>query len=332
MLRTLRLFWGITVLTLGGSIIWASVAVAASYDVTASVDFPAPTQAAVITSITDGSTVNVATQIVSGTCQALTPNGAVSIWRGGVAIGSAPCNGTFSVTVSLQKGLNALVARSASVSGLYGPDSTPVGVTLQLPSPLPTPNPVPANPGTVDDTSQNAGAAHNLSATPSQAFSTLDESESIILMVVVVGSSTPYTIHINWGDGSEEARTVDKPGTYQFSHTYAKDGAYTIKGVVRDVLGATTTFHYAVVSRKPAVTTSGPKSHTTDAAAITTQISDGTPLWWPLMYILVGAAIALLGYRLGVMRTRRFESEPAPVLPTTEGIPPKPKSKKRRTL
>lgn len=277
------------------------VVFADSYNLTAQVEFPAPTTPAVITGGINGKTVQSATMVVNGTCQALTPNGAVSIWRDGIAIGSAPCNGTFSITITLKNGANTLIARSASVSELYGPDSDPATVTLVLPSPVPAPDRTPANPATVDDTSQNAGVARNLTAKPSQAFSTLDKNESIILMVVVAGGETPYTIYINWGDGSEETRTVDRPGTYQFSHQYAKDGAYTVKGVVRDVLGATTTFSYAVVSQKPIQ--QAQKQEQPLAITAGTVSPGGSNMWWPLVYIAAGAIIAFLGYKLGVMRT-----------------------------
>ncbi len=310
MTRVLYLGWGTIIFALVCVVILVSKASAESYDVTATIHFPAPTNQAVINNVINGTKVNNATLLVSGTCEALAPNGTVSIWRNGIAIGSAPCDGTFSITVSLLEGANTLIARSASVSGLYGPDSAPVTVILELPKPLPTPiststpTPTPANPGTVNEVSQNFGAASNLTATPAQAFSTLDTSELITLIVKVVGGSTPYTIYINWGDGSEETRTVDQPGSYQFSHKYAKDGAYTVKGVVRDVLGATTTFDYAVVSQKPTANTN---NQAADLALVGSdkQRSSRLSIWWPLIYIIIGASIAFLGYRLGVMRTRR---------------------------
>lgn len=282
-----------------GQFVLAGVAAAATYDVTASVDFPAPTQPAVITGSIDGTTTDTATLVVNGTCEVLVPNGVVSIWRDGIVIGSAPCTGTFSVTVALQEGANELVARSASVSSQYGPDSTPVTVTLVLPVPAPAPTPAPSSPGATDDVSQNAGAASELSATPAQAFSTISSDNAVVLMVVVAGGSTPYTIYINWGDGTEETRTVDQPGTYQFSHTYTKDGSYVVNGVVRDVLGATTSFNYAVVSQKPA-----PQPVTSAKDKVVSSQAQ-TEFWWPWLYISLGLLVAILGYRLGVIRSRR---------------------------
>jgi hypothetical protein len=69
--------------------------------------------------------------------------------------------------------------------------------------------------------------------------------------ITVSGGTTPYTIILNWGDGTTDTHTVDQPGTYTFTHTYEKSGDYTIHGLVRDVLGATTVLQYAVVSGQP---------------------------------------------------------------------------------
>lgn len=272
-----------------------------TYDVTASVDFPAPTHPAVITGGIDGTTVANATLTVSGTCEALVPNGVVSIWRDGAPIGSAPCTGTFSLTITLTEVANTFIARSSSVSGLYGPDSSSVTVTLVLPSSPPAPNPTPPSPGATDNTSQNAGAASDLAITPSQPFGTINEEGTVTLLAVVVGGENPYTIYINWGDGSEETRTVDQPGTYQFSHTYAKDGQYLVAGVVRDVLGATSTFNYAVVSKKPAAESVGQ----TDKASESATAEASNDMWWTALYVSLGLLVAILGYRLGAIRASR---------------------------
>ena len=291
----------------------SGLASAASYDVTASVDFPAPTQAAVIAGGLNGTTVDSASLVISGTCEVLLPNGVVSIWRSGVAIGSAPCTGTFSVTVTLQEGSNVLVARSASVSNQYGPDSSQVTVTLALPAPSVAPTPSPGSPGATDEVSQNAGAASGLSATPAQAFSSIGSDKVVVLMVVVVGGATPYTIYINWGDGTEESRTVDQPGTYQFDHTYSKDGSYLVKGVVRDVLGATTSFEYAVVSQKPAPTAAA--KDTEKAGAI---IETNNAILAIVLYVGIGAVITAFGYALGMIRAGNLASAgstpPSPVI------------------
>lgn len=269
---------------------------AASYDVNASVPFAAPTQAAVFTSGLDGATVTNAELVLTGACELRNPNTSVSIWRGGIVLGSAPCNGSFSVSVVLQEGSNTLIARSASVSNNYGPDSTPISVTLQLP-PTPTPN-VPPQPGTpITPTPEtiNAGAESALLVSPSQPYSVMNTENEIAMDIVVSGGRGPYTIQINWGDGVQETKVVEQLGLHRFTHVYSKPGTYTVKGAIRDVLGAVTTFTYAVVSertvteenRTPLVTLPSP--------------SDPKGWWLPATGVGLGTLLAILGYKLGVL-------------------------------
>jgi len=287
---------------------------ATSYDVSASVDFPPPAQAAVFTNSPTGQTVNNAQTILTGTCEALTPNGAVSIWRNGVSIGSAPCNGTFSITVVLVPGVNTLIARSASVSALYGPDSQPITVTLVLPTPPPAP-PAPTSPATEPapptSVTINAGAASNLLARPVQTFGVMNNDNEVALDIVVEGGRNPYTIYLNWGDGSVETKVVNQLGNYRFTHLYAKPGTYTVRGIVRDVLGAETVFSHAVVSEKAVP----PAGTGTEALNKLPGPSDAGNGWfWPVTAVLSTAVVAFLGYKLGLLaagRQRRRKKRPA---------------------
>lgn len=272
--------------------------IAASYDVAATVAFPAPTQPAVFTNSPNGTTVDTAQITLTGTCEALTPNGAVSIWRNGVAIGSTPCNGSFSVAVMLTEGTNTLVARSASISAQYGPDSSSISVTLVLPVSTTPAAPAPAQENmTPTDSAINAGVAGGLTALPIQTFGVMDTVNEVALDIVIDGGRSPYTVRINWGDGSEETKVVDTLGTYRFVHVYAKPGTYTVKGVIRDVLGAVTTFSYAIVSeRSPVGTTSG-----SGLESLPQPSNKGQEWVMPTAGVGVGVLIAALGYKLGVV-------------------------------
>lgn len=292
---------------------------AADYNVSASVDFPPPSQAAVFTNSPDGQTVNSASLTLTGTCEALTPNGVVSIWRGGISIGSGPCNGSFNIVVVLTEGVNTLIARSSSVSAQYGPDSTPVTVTLELPPTVNPPTPVPA-PGTntpATPVSINAGAARQLTARPSQPFGLMNTvTNEVALEIIVEGGSNPYTIMINWGDGSEETKVIDQLGTYRFTHIYAKPGTYTVKGVVRDVLGTATTFEYAVVSEKAAPQ----PENSTDISKPAVPAQDSGNWLWLWLLILLSLLLVAIGYGFGWLAAKRRKPKRRP----------KPAAKKRR--
>lgn len=246
---------------------------AGSYDVNARVNFPAPTQAAVIDSDLDNVTVENALFTIEGACEIGSPNFIVSIVRNSVAIGSANCdaNGRFSVDVSLSSGLNTLIARSASISHLYGPDSSPINVTLNLPPPVtPTDSSNPTTPESGTPTTNtntpgsssaakltpqqynaiNQGARKNLRINTTEAFSVINEDKSTSIDVIVEGGNSPYTITINWGDGSVDSKVVDQPGKYTFTHIYNKIASYRVTGEVRDVVGAITKFDYVVSTFK----------------------------------------------------------------------------------
>ena len=254
-IRLARVFAAVFCLNL---FLFPVVTSADDYGVTANVPFPAPTQAAIITSPPDGTTVTDALQTISGTCELLSPQGAVSIWRNGASIGSGVCNGSFSIPVMLQTGTNVLIARSASASALYGPDSSPLTLTLNLPPNIPPPTgtsggviPTSTTPPARDT---NAGAAAGLTVSTSQPFGTLGNSHDVTITVTVAGGVRPYTIVLNWGDGSIETHSADRPGLYNFIHHYVVVASYTIRGQVRDSLGAISEFSYAVISTKKPVT------------------------------------------------------------------------------
>jgi hypothetical protein len=256
MVMSLRLF----AFTAIAFIVFPHSAAAQSYQVNASIDFPAPTQASTIDAALDNSTVAQALFTIRGDCETTAPFTVVSIWRNGIPIGSTICQsaGKYSLDILLTPGLNTLASRSASVSKLYGPDSIPISVTLELPAQTVTltnssqslPEPEQQRLDTL-----NQGAARELIAHTNEPSSTLSTSNTITLSVTVGGGTQPYIISLNWGDGSTETRTVDLPGTYSFEHTYEQPAAYSVRGQVTDVLGATTEFQYAVVSTTPPPTT-----------------------------------------------------------------------------
>lgn len=264
------------------------------YGVTAVVPYPAPTQAAVITQPANDTTVNNALQTISGSCELLSPQGTVSIWRNGAALGSTICNGTFSLPIMLIQGMNVLIARSASASGLYGPDSAPLTLTLNLPQSMPpATTSFPVTPGQ-NTIATNQATATGLVVTIAEPFSTLDASKSLSFTLTITGGVQPYSISLNWGDGSDETHAAGKPGDYTFTHTYEANAVYIIRGNVVDAQGSAAQFSHAVVSiKKPssAGQTTPRKANTHNA-----------PNNHVLLFAILGSAIILLligDYRLG---------------------------------
>jgi hypothetical protein len=283
------------VLLLGAS---SGLAYGDAYSVSASVPYPAPTQAAVINPNLDNTTVNDALQTIDGTCQVQNPAIVVSIWRGSSSLGSTTCNsGTFSLQVMLQSGSNVLIARSASISDQYGPDSQPVTITLNLPNPStqpPAPNGTtpPSTTGNIRLTT-NAGAGAGLTIIPATPFSILSTSNDVTITLTISGGKQPYTLFLNWGDGSTETYSILAAGGYSFSHTYAHAGKYTTHIQVQDARGALAEYTYIIVSPvKKSAPSPVVRTHISGSGTTSALIFGGWAIFWGLL--LIG-----LGYLLG---------------------------------
>ncbi len=287
---------------------FGKTALAASYDVSASVAFPVPTQAAVINTALNNVTVQNAAFLLSGTCQSLTPTSVISVWRGATSLGSQVCtSNSFSIQINLSEGANTLVVRTANVSNVYGPDSAPITVTLRTPVVTPTPptqtppaatTPGAANLTSSDNTAFNNAAKSGLTITPPEPFSVLPTNNQVQLSFYIDGGSTPYTVELNWGDGTTETKVVEKPGTYTFTHQYRKSGNYTVKGRIKDVLGAVSELSHAVVAVKPLDKSVG-------VTTIQASPTKNTPITWLRQHALVVTVgslvvgVALVAYWLG---------------------------------
>lgn len=237
----------------------AHTGLAATYDVSASVPYPAPSQPAVVNPALNNIVVQNSAFIISGTCQVMNPVTVVSVLRGTNPLGSSVClNGTFSLLITLIDGQNSLIVRTVNQSNAYGPDSAPITVTLTIPITPPPASEAPkavATPGATsltqtENTAFNTATKTGLTIVPQTPFTVLPSDNQVSLSFVVSGGSTPYTIELNWGDGTVETRTVASPGTYNFTHRYRSVGNYTVRGRVKDVLGAITEIDYAVVTAK----------------------------------------------------------------------------------
>lgn len=236
-----------------------------SYQVSANINFPPPTQAAVIDGSIDNVTVTNTYFTVFGTCQIANPAHIIVIKRNNLQVASGACDasGGFSINISLVNGANTLVAQTVNVSSLYGPDSSPITVSLTLP-----PNPEPETSGqntpangpryesgllTTDKTTQtalNEGVRSNLQISSEKPFSILNNKGEATITIIIDGGSSPFNIFINWGDGSNETKFVEKNGAYTFNHSYSVSGIYRVLGEVRDNTGAISRFEYAAGTAK----------------------------------------------------------------------------------
>lgn len=287
-------------------------ALAEDYNVNAVVPYATPNQAATVDSPVSGAVVHDAQQTVSGTCQTASPPNVVSVWRDGQLLGSAAClGGSYSLNVVLQLGQNNLVVRTANLNGIYGPDNAVIVVSFELPvvaEPLPTGVNQPTT--TSQQTSAiNKGGLSNLQITTQTPFSVLSPDNNVVsIQVVVAGGQHPYVLQLNWGDGSTESRSIEQPGTYEFTHTYRVQRSYTVHVQARDVLGSYSEYVYAVVSNKQVVAPS--QKSTTKAGTATGYHISARWYYWLLGIFLI--FFLVMSYWFGWHRAqRRFEQKAA---------------------
>lgn len=293
----------VTVLMMG----FLSVKVsAADYDVTATVPFDPPTIAAVFDPSLNGMTVNTNTTTVFGTCQFMAPTTIVSIWRTGSLIGSVNCepSGTFSLSIPLNVGPNTLIAKSSSLSNNYGPDSSPIVINYTVASSpgtntAPTPSTSAQTPTSSNPISQPASADSDLNITTPTPFVLLDDKKEASIQLVIKGGKGPYTVSINWGDGTTESSVVADLGTFSFKHAYETEGIYKVVASVMDVLGASKVYQFVVSATSlpglPNLVTNS--TNTTDDTLRLYMYSIG------LIFLLVLILIVLTSFWLG----RRYE-------------------------
>ena len=171
-----------------------------------------------ITSPANGSHFTISQIEISGTCL---QDNYVEIYRKDVFAGMTTCSveGTYKISITLVPGSNTIVARTRDSLGQYGPNSEPVTYYLD----------------------QGVGAAQNSTNSATELMKPLliytDPvqkgllvGQSLKINYEIDGSEPPYSIAIDWGDGTPlTLEKYDKEGDYSASHTYKAPGQITIR-------------------------------------------------------------------------------------------------------
>lgn len=173
---------------------------------------------------------------VRGTCE---PDTYIEIYRKKVFAGMTKCSasGDFAITISLVRDKNVLIAKTRDAIGQYGPDSSPVIVYF---------NPV------------NQFQQMIIYTEPIQKA--IFAGQTLTLDYRVESSEPPYTIAIEWGDGTPATLVKhDKEGDYSASHIYDTAGQRTvnISGIGAN---GSTAFIQTIVVVYPANTSAGTTS------------------------------------------------------------------------
>lgn len=282
-----------------------TIQTAAADDIAVSATVPAAilSDPAQITSPLPTDVIGSAQVIVSGTCQVVVNGTIVVIERDGNAIGSAPCqsNGTFSMSITLMVGQNALLPREITGQGLQGPDGTSVTLTWTPPAPNPGGEPSSGAGGGTTTSGASAGNQSGgqqsgvLQITPvNDGVLNYQVGQSATLTFEIKAGETPYTLVIDWGDGSPlELVTVHSAGRLSFSHIYTKTGFHviTVKGTDNTGTESTMQIVGTTLFAAPATVIGGPQIGV--GGFFSAFQSPLTRIIWGLYITLAGIVIAL---------------------------------------
>ena len=215
-----------------------------------------PSAPAIILSPDDGFQTSTGIVEVSGTCPSATPPNIVVILENSTAIASTPClpDDTFAVTITLQAGTRVLSAQIFNITEDPGPSSpsiTAIYTPPTPPSPPVDPTPVPPSPNEPTTALEQKPPTRPTTSpviTTERPFFTYGPNSPVTWEGSISGGVAPYTITLNWGDGSSTSYEVSDASKLRYSHYYREIDTYYITVTIQDATGTRFTNTYAAVS------------------------------------------------------------------------------------
>jgi hypothetical protein len=289
-----------------------------SVSVGLTVEGPAPTAGAVITSPADGTKLTDQTLVdISGTCLA---NMFVVVQNNGTLVGSTMCSadGTFNLQIQLQVGDNVLSALNYDNLNQPGPITSSVTIIVKQTkkSQISTGNgkkdvePVlPTNPSIIPGINSDLSNCDNYkvgnlptSSEPHVAVVCVPRifgsKIQQMIGILVWGGLSPYAISINWGNNSDSTLlSLPSPGYKKVTFSYAIPGVYKITIRLKDAANKEAVVQTAVQvtgeTKTPIVTV------TNDTFGISSWFKTPVPMY-------IAAVGVTLGFWVGDIFTRRF--------------------------
>ena len=175
-----------------------------------------PTSAPVITSPSNNQVFTETPITVTGTCEG---DVIIHIYKNGVFSGAAECiNGSFELQIDLFSGANDLIARAYDALGQSSPDSATVSIEF--------------------NDADHDRAHERISLMSNYARRGANPGEELIWPVIISGGIGPYTITVDWGDGSgQQEIDVENPGEVDLIHVYDRAGSYIVVVTAEDQNG-----------------------------------------------------------------------------------------------
>jgi hypothetical protein len=236
------------ILALTGAVMLAPIGMARAddYVVSAIVPAPLPDGPAVITSPTDSGTTTQATTVIHGNCPVIDPPIIVVLYEGTNVIGSQQCagDGTFAIPVSLNPGSHTIITQVMNFTGQNGAAGTPVVITYTPTAAQNAPTATGSNaqsssPADDQDAGSHIGTGASVypTITTDNPFLIFGPDKDAIWTGDIQGGTAPYTVTINWGDGTIQKIHNVSEGLFRAHHHYTVMKTYSVRMEVRDVKG-----------------------------------------------------------------------------------------------
>ena len=209
---------------------------ATSTVISATVEAPELTDPAVISKPSDSTVFSSTPITVSGSCP---DNSYVILYRNGQFSGVDVCIANlFQIQTDLFNGNNQLMAQDYNTTDEAGPQGASIIVTYNAPTTSTT-----SSSSSTSTTSSNSSIP--ISSTSSQSvlpllansqfqYQATQVGQQFSWNISINGGVLPYTLTVQWGDGSQSVLTLKTDPTFVITHIYKNAGNYVINIKVRD--------------------------------------------------------------------------------------------------
>jgi hypothetical protein len=259
--------------------------------ISATIEAPALTSAATISTPSNNDTVTSNSITVTGSCPAASY---VNLTINGVFSGTAMCtSGTYSILGSLSHGTNTLQVQDYNLTDQAGPSTASITV----------------NDASVLGASTVRGSGP-LVLTSSFTYKTYSTAENFSWPLSISGGQGPYTLSVDWGDGNKPSiLTSTAAGTLNIVHHYSVNGYHVVRLQAVDAQAGVWLLQLAALitdpgsSVVPGVTTVGSGGtgglfHQQQLSQILTQTRVWLLVAWPSFIIVTLMAVSFwLGER-----------------------------------
>lgn len=174
-----------------------------------------------ITNLINGASFTTAEPVqVQGHCN---DGELVKVFKNEILAGAAYCAAnSYRISIDLFIGTNSVIARAYNANDTVGPDSTTVGVQLQLPGTSLN------GTGQLSSQDASAGQFYLTSGITHRGVAVGDTSSWTL---VAAGGQAPYAVSVSWGDGKTDLYSRGEGGKFDIEHSYAKltsTGSFTV--------------------------------------------------------------------------------------------------------